>query len=134
MTQTPAESYDVATDVGKVRLLLSDVAAPWVFTDAELTAFLSLEGGVVKLAAAQAIDTHATNEALASKVLKDREVTTDGAKLADSMRRHAAALRAQAAAEQDQGDGGFFFAITPGAGPIWGGPELTERQPPAGFW
>jgi len=93
--------YDPSTDAGKVRLLLNDVNdAPevengLVFTDAEITAFLALEGGHVKLAAAQAIDTNATNEVLASKVLKTPTVTTDGAKVADAMRKHAAALREQ---------------------------------------
>ena len=48
--------YDVTTDIGKVRLLLSDIVTPWVFTDTELQAFLDMEGGV-KRAAAQAIDT-----------------------------------------------------------------------------
>jgi hypothetical protein len=84
-----ANTYDVTTDAGKVRLLLNDVADPWVFNDAEIDAFLALEGDVVKLAAAQAIDVNATNEALASKVIRTQDLTTDGAKLADAMRKHA---------------------------------------------
>jgi hypothetical protein len=62
-------------------------------------AFLALEGDVVKLAAAQAIDVNADDEALTSKVIRTQDLTTDGAKLADSMRKHAAALREQAADE-----------------------------------
>lgn len=117
-----ANTYDVTTDAGKVRLLLSDVAAPWVFNDDEIDAFLALEGSV-KLAAAQAIDVNATNEVLASKVLRTQDLTTDGAKLADAMRKHAAALREQAA---DEGEG--YFELVDGSSCYSWGPELTERQ------
>lgn len=121
-------TYTPETSLGVVRLLLNDVAAPWVFTDAELTAFLSLEAGSVKRAAAQAIDVNATNEALASKVLRTPTLTTDGAKLADAMRKHADTLRAQAdAADQlaDLDDSGFAlvnFNLHPTTGA-----ELVER-------
>lgn len=109
---TESSTYDVTTDVGKVRLLLNDVATPWVFTDAEVQALLDLEGGTVKLAAAQAIDAQATNEALAAKVLRDADgKSTDGAKLADAMRRHAAALREQAVRELEDAEDGFFMGI-----------------------
>ena len=64
----PTYTFVPTDDVGKVRLLINDVAAPWVFSDEEISAFLALEGGSVKRAAAQAIDTNADNEALASKV------------------------------------------------------------------
>jgi hypothetical protein len=99
-----AFTYDVATDRGKVRLLVSDVdAATAVFTDDEIDGFLALEGGSVKLAAAQAIDANATNEALASKVIKDHQLATDGAKVADAMRKHAQSLRDQVAGYDDAG-------------------------------
>ena len=116
-----ANTYDVTTDAGKIRLLLSDVAEPWVFNDDEIDAFLALEGSV-KLAAAQAIDVNATNEVLASKVLRTQDLSTDGAKLADAMRRHAASLREQAA-DEDEG----YFELVDGSCYSWG-PELTERQ------
>jgi len=97
-------TYDVTTPRGQVRLLLSDVdAATAVFQDAEIDAFLALEGDSVKLAAAQAIDANATNEALASKVIKDHQLSTDGAKVADAMRKHAQALRDQVAGYDDSG-------------------------------
>lgn len=117
--------YDPTTDVGKVRLLLSDIdSSNEVFSDSELKAFLDIEGGSIKRAAAQAIDSQATNEALAAKVIKDHELQTDGAKLADAMRKHAAALRAQAA-DADEEDGFYFDVIELGdACP----PELTEHE------
>jgi hypothetical protein len=114
---------DVTTPVGQVRLLLNDVAEPYVFDDAEIAAFLELEAGSVKRAAAQAIDTNATNEALASKVLKTPNVQTDGAKVADAMRKHADRLREQADKADDAADEGFFAIV-----PMTGGtsrPELT---------
>ncbi len=97
-------AIDFTTDVGRVRLLLNDVdEANLVFTSAEITAFLAIEGGNVKLAAAQAIDTNASNEALASKVLKDHQISTDGAKVADALRKHAASLREQVLVNDDDG-------------------------------
>lgn len=117
-------AIDFTTSSGQVRLLLNDVdETNLVFTEAEITAFLTLEGDVVKLAAAQAIDTNANNEALASKVLRTQDgVSTDGAKLADALRKHAAALRAQHAQSLEDDDAGHFEVIDfePAAGP-----ELT---------
>lgn len=102
-------SYDPATPAGLVRLLLNDVSAPWIFTNAEIEAFLTLEGQNVKRAAAQAIDANASNEALASKVLKSQDLSTDGAKVADALRKHAASLREQADVEAD--DDGYFGVV-----------------------
>jgi hypothetical protein len=81
---------------GGVRLLVNDVdeASP-VFTDEEIAAFLTLEGGIVKLAAATAIDTNADNEALASKVLRTQDLSTDGAKVAEALHKRADMLREQ---------------------------------------
>lgn len=125
-------TYDVTADTGKVRLLLNDVDADTaVFNDEEINAFLVLEGGVVKRAAAQAIDTNATNEALASKVFRTQDLSTDGAKIADAMRKHADGLRAQADREEtdaDAGDGSFVL-VNPVGRPC-ARPELTERPFP----
>lgn len=119
-------TYDVTTPVGKVRLLLSDIAAPWVFTDAEITAFLEMEGDSVKRAAAQAIDTNATNQALASKVLRSQDVQTDGAKLADAMRAHADRLRAQADVDDDAADESAYFGLANMPTGPRRPPELTQ--------
>lgn len=108
----------------QVRLLINDVAAPWVFADEEIDDFLALEGDAVKLAAAQAIDSQATNEALALKVLKDHQISTDGAKLADAMRKHAANLRAQHEATTE-GEG-YFEVVDFDYGTL---PELSQWAP-----
>lgn len=110
------------TDEDMVRFLINDPklqdGSP-VFSDEEIAGYLALEGGSVKLAAAQALDTIADNEALASKYIRDHQLTVDGTKVADSLRKRAASLRVQA----DEGDGGFFEVIDFGSSV----PELTER-------
>ncbi len=105
-------TYDHANapDISAVRLLLNDVdETTSVFQDEEIEVFLGLEGGVVKLAAAQAIDTNADNELLASKVLRTQDLQTDGAKVADSLRARAQKLRDQHEASLE--DEGFFEII-----------------------
>lgn len=121
-------AYEPST-IRQVRLLLNDVdPAEQVFTDEDVTDFLDLESGHVKLAAAQAIDTNASNEVLASKVLRSQDWQTDGAKAADALRKHAQALREQHAnAVADEDDGWFEVVDAPGR---W--PELSER--PVGWW
>lgn len=119
----PTYTFTPADDAGVVRMLINDVVAPWIFSDEEIAAFLALEGGSVKRAAAQAIDTNADNEALASKVLRTQDLSTDGAKVADALRKRAAALREQADAE----DGDYFEIIDLSDGD---GPELTGRPWP----
>ena len=55
-------TYDLATDIGKVRLLISDtVALTAHFTDEEITVFLTLASSVVYLAAALALESWATS-------------------------------------------------------------------------
>jgi len=102
-------TYDPTTSRGLVRLLLNDVGDPWVFQDAEIDAFLTLEGASVKKAAAQAIETNATNMVLAMRVLRSQDVATDGAKVADAMRAQAKSLREQADTSDD--DGAFFDVV-----------------------
>lgn len=118
-------AIDFGTPAGQVRLLINDVDENnFVFTETEIAAFLSIEGDAVKLAAAQAIDSQATNEALAAKVLKDHQLTTDGAKLADAMRKHAANLRAQHESSTDAD--GYFEVVDFDHG---GMPELSQWAP-----
>ncbi|MET9339272.1 hypothetical protein [Nonomuraea sp. NPDC003804] len=89
-------AIDYTTDAGKVRLLVSDVdEANLLLTDEQIAALLTLEGGSVKLAAAQALDTIASSEALVSKVITTQDLSTDGAKVAAELRARAAALRQQ---------------------------------------
>jgi hypothetical protein len=106
-------TYDPATPAGQVRLLINDTSSDPAFTDDDIAAFLALEVGVVKLAAAQAIDVIADDEALTSKVITSQDVGTDGAKVADALRKRAATLREQAGIELTQNDEGGYFEIIP---------------------
>ena len=114
------------TVAGQLRLLIADVGegADQLFTDDQINAFLALENQHVKLAAAQALDTAASSEALVSKVIRTQDLSTDGAKTADALRRHAAALRAQVAeaAGAAEDDGFFFDVVDTGVSR----PELTQ--------
>lgn len=119
---------DYATPVGQIRLLINDtVEGNPVFSGEELAAFLVLEGGSVKRAAAQALDVIADDEALTSKVIRTQDLATDGTKVADSLRKRATALREQAADDVDD-EAGVFFDVVPMNPGVPGLQDLTEYQ------
>lgn len=119
-------AIDYTTAAGQVRLLINDDdETREVFSDDAITGFLAMENQSVKRAAAQALDIIASDEALTSKYIRTQDLTTDGPKVAESLRKHAAALRAQADAADESADEGFF-QIIPTGGPT-AFPELTER-------
>jgi hypothetical protein len=66
-----------------------------IFQDAEIDAFLDMNDDSIRLAAASALETIATDQALVLKVLVTLDLETDGAKVADSLMKRAASLRAQ---------------------------------------
>lgn len=108
-------AIDLTTDVGRVRLLISDVdEANLTFADAEVQAFLDLEGGNVRLAAAVALETLASNEALVYKKMRaERLLEVDGTAVAKALMDRAAALREQATDEAGEfaiADGGTLLA------------------------
>ncbi|ASX99255.1 hypothetical protein SEA_MOLIVIA_31 [Arthrobacter phage Molivia] len=94
------------TPVGQVRSLIPDIKkyddpenpladAAYIFEDDQIQAFLAVNGDKVKLAAAQAIDALAINEAYISKKIRTEDLSTDGPAVADAMRKGADALRRQ---------------------------------------
>lgn len=92
-----AFTYALATDVGKVRLLIADSRdSGHIFDDDELTALLEMNAANVRLAAADALETMASNEALVQKAITLLDLKTDGPRVAAELRKHAAILRAQA--------------------------------------
>ena len=100
----PPIEVDPTTDIGMVRLLCTDLdEVDPLFTDAQITAFLSLESGSVKRAAAQALETMASSEAIVSKAIKTLDLQTDGPKVASELRQRAKVLRDQDA--EQAGDG-----------------------------
>ncbi|WP_189041035.1 hypothetical protein [Micromonospora sonchi] len=99
-------TLDPATDVGMVRLLITDVdeTAP-LFTDAELQAFLAAERGV-KRAAALALETIARSEVLIAKHISTQDLSTNGPSVGAELRASARALREQAQQDEDDLIGG----------------------------
>jgi hypothetical protein len=98
---------DYATAIGQVRLLVPDTEqfedptgthdhAEYIFTDAQIQAFLTLYSNNVKRAAAQAKLVLATSEALINKVIRTADYSTDGAKVAAELREQAKQLQAEA--------------------------------------
>jgi hypothetical protein len=121
-------TYDTSTAAGRVRLLIPDNdEVNFVFDDLEIDTFLALEGEDVRLAAAQALETIASNSALVLKVIRTQDLQTDGAKLSAELRDRAKGLRAQVAGGATDGDDpNDGFAVVGGiGGRRW--PELTER-------
>lgn len=101
-------AIDYTTDLGKVRLLIPDTdESNQLFSDAQITAFLTMEGGIVKKAAAAALETIASNEAMVSKVIRAQDLSTDGAKVAAELRARAAELRRQVDEDDPDAGGGF---------------------------
>jgi hypothetical protein len=108
----PPFTYDVTTDRGRVRLLITDRdAANEIFNDNEIDAFLALMDNNVFRAAAIALFQIAASEALLLKVIKLLELTTDGARVADSLRGLALEYQEKAdLAEAGEVGGAFDYA------------------------
>ena len=105
-----AFTYVLGTDVGTIRLLIPDrVDSGHIFEDDELTGYMTLEGDV-RSAAACALETIASDQALTLKVMSLLDVTTDGAKLSDALLKRAARLREQAEAALTTAGGSFDWA------------------------
>ena len=93
-------TYDIATDVGKVRMLIPDRnGAQYMFEDAEIEAFLEMEGNVIRRATALALETMASDEAYVQKAIRLMDLSTDGPATARALLTRAALLRSQAADE-----------------------------------
>ena len=89
-------TYLLTNDIGKVRLLVPDnKAAAYCFEDAEITAFVTLEGDV-RTAAALALETIASDTAMTLKVISINGLSTNGPAVATSLLARAAKLREQA--------------------------------------
>lgn len=106
-----AFSYDLSTDVGKIRVLIPDNKGDaYVFEDDELAAFYALEGNSLKRAAALALETIASNEVMVLKIIRLLDISTDGAKVSDALLKRAEKLRSQADDEETAANGGFDIA------------------------
>lgn len=111
-----AFTYDLATDRGKVRLLIQDTdtvtEANQFYDDDEIDCFLTLagdlDGEVVRNASAIALESWASNQVLILKVVTLLDIEVDGAVVSKEMRARAQILRAEAITTSS--DAGFEVA------------------------
>lgn len=95
-----------------VRLLIADTdSTNRMFSTRQIAQFLRLNADNTRRAAAQALDVMAANEAMVSKVIKTQDLSTDGAKVADALRKQAAELRRQADQGEDDTDSTGFEIV-----------------------
>ena len=75
-----AFTYDVTTNIGKVRMMIPDrVEDSAIFEDGEIQAYLDMNDSNVRRAAAEALETIASDEAMTLKVISTLDITTNGA-------------------------------------------------------
>lgn len=118
---------DYTSPVGQVRVLIPDLRKledlrdlrnepRYLFTDDEILAFLAINNGNVKRAAADACDAIGMDKALQLLVLKTDDKQTDGAKLLDAIVKRAKTLREQA--KEDDENNLSFNVIMPTYEPV----------------
>ncbi len=118
---------DYTSPVGQVRVLIPDLRKledlrdlrnepRYLFTDDEILAFLAVNNGNVKRAAADACDAIGMDKALQLLVLKTDDKQTDGAKLLDAIVKRAKTLREQA--KEDDENNLSFDVIMPSYDPV----------------
>lgn len=118
---------DYTSPIGQVRVLIPDLRKledlrdlrnepRYLFTDDEILAFLAINNGNVKRAAADACDAVGMDKALQLLVLKTDDKQTDGAKLLDAIVKRAKTLREQA--KEDDENNLSFDVIMPSYEPV----------------
>nr|DAX35986.1 MAG TPA: hypothetical protein [Caudoviricetes sp.] len=118
---------DYTSPIGQVRVLIPDLRKledlrdlrnepRYLFTDDEILAFLAINNGNVKRAAADACDAIGMDKALQLLVLKTDDKQTDGAKLLDAIVKRAKTLREQA--KEDDENNLSFDVIMPSYDPV----------------
>lgn len=118
---------DYTSPIGQVRVLIPDLRKledlrdlrnepRYLFTDDEILAFLAVNNGNVKRAAADACDAIGMDKALQLLVLKTDDKQTDGAKLLDAIVKRAKTLREQA--KEDDENNLTFDVIMPSYDPV----------------
>ena len=118
---------DYTSPIGQVRVLIPDLRKledlrdlrnepRYLFSDDEILAFLAINNGNVKRAAADACDAIGMDKALQLLVLKTDDKQTDGAKLLDAIVKRAKTLREQA--KGDDENNLSFDVIMPSYEPV----------------
>nr|WP_297424780.1 hypothetical protein [uncultured Actinotalea sp.] len=116
---------------GQVRLLVGDVDEDnLLLTDDQVHGFLTMHGvpadaaeapvAAIRRAAADALDTIASSEALVSKKIRSQDLSTDGPAVAAALRAHAVQLRVLAdAADDDDVDPVAVLEFAPHPHRVW---------------
>ena len=99
-----AFTYNLATDRGKVRLIIDDkdtvTVANQFFDDDEIDCFLTLAGDLdsepIRTASAMALETWASNQVMVLKLVQLLDVQVDGVSVSREMRQRSAILRKEA--------------------------------------
>lgn len=106
---SPQAPIMLTGDVGYVRSLIADIdLANPIFSDAQIQLFID-RSRTLKRAAADALVAIAINAALILKVIRTQDLSTDGAKLADSLMKRADLLRKDSDDDDASLDGGFLI-------------------------
>lgn len=104
-----AFTYEPTTDIGKVRMLIPDrVEDVAIFQDNEIDAYLSMNDSNVRRAAAEALETIASDEVMTLKVMSTLDLTTNGASVSSALLERAKMLRAKADDDDAADEGGMF--------------------------
>lgn len=95
-------TYDLSTDIGKVRLLIGDhpktgeeSTYEFMYSDKEIQAFLDLSNGSVYLAAATTLDMIAVDWSKTSRSVSILDISVSDGDFAGALRDRANALREQ---------------------------------------
>ena len=118
MPELNTYTYDICTDVGKVRLLIgdhpsvNDVSYSYMYSDEEVQAFLSMSNNSAHKAAAMMLEMIAVDSSKTAKSVSILDISvSDGD--------YSGALKARAKSLFEQGDdieeSEIFVAIIPGA-------------------
>ena len=90
-------TYDLGTNLGKVRLLIRDTDTTdperQLFQDNEISFFLSQNDQILRLAAADALEALAANAALLAKIQQIGGYKIDSTKMAEAIRKQATRYR-----------------------------------------
>lgn len=102
-----------AEDLALVRLYTADTGTgtDQLLTDTELLALIDANAGVLRLAAADALEAIAASEVLVAKKIRTQTLTTDGPAVSAELRALAAGQRRLAADAADADDDGFFDVV-----------------------
>lgn len=113
--------------IAQVRALIPDTEPVFdgetLFSDPEIQTYLDIAAGNVLRAAAYAMIAIANSEAMINKVIKTQDLSTDGSKVADSIRGAANTLMKRA--DDIERQEASYLAIVDYGG-WYDNPELTE--------